>query len=390
MAKKKRSKPVAIKKMLWVILATFVSWILVISPLVFSFLKVYKSSQIFHLFGYAPHQFLFSILFFPFASLSTFISLYILISSLRPLLRDDYPLKFLFDDWPASLLFGIILASIISVVVYFSSGWSLDKLYPRYSSMALDAMTRIDDQVNLKFFKEEERLAYREKLIISANNDLKNIKIPSYRDTQKINSWLLSLSPSLRLKILFSPLYQKKLNLLHPEVLSLNVLQLLAALTVAFYTLVIALVCIYTYREFLQVGLKSKELLDATNAIFYSVFFWGFYPVCYNQYRRQIEGYIGSGTTILQDIITSILVVALLIWLRSLEPTDSARQLSIDTIFRYFPLLIIVSTQATSVLSPKIMIQLIGSETKVGIQLILILIGAMISFLPIAHIYPKK
>src|SRR6185503_4183425 len=102
--------------MTWILIGVIVSYVLVNSPLIYSLLYVHGRKGTGNLWGYAPNQFLFLVLFFPFAALRLFIL------KLYPSVPVDSKLSVIIDNWPIAVLIGLIIAALFTILVYFTSG----------------------------------------------------------------------------------------------------------------------------------------------------------------------------------------------------------------------------------------------------------------------------
>lgn len=369
--------------MSWVILCTVVAYVVVNLPLVYSLFFVHGRKGISSLWGYAPNQFLFLILPFPFAAFMTFMALRILIGRLGPSLPPEYSFKGVYDHWLVSLLIGLAITCIITSVVYFTSAMSFDKLEPKYAIRAIQSVRLVEDQ--LLNVKSDEREDYREKLIMSAKEEIQKLSLPPLQDSTALEDWLNRLRPEVFLQVVQNPGWQLRLKIMNPTIHALNIVQLLTALFIASCGFMAALLCIHGFRVLNLAEPFALELRNASNALFYALFFFAFYPICYRQHREEIENFIGPGSTILQDVFAGILVIAVMIWLRSSDPNN--RELSLSMIGRYIPVGIAGTGLLAEIISPQIMRQLIGSQTNLGIQIIFGILFVVFSLLPVMQVW---
>lgn len=374
--------------MFWIILSTTLVYIIANFSLFFSLRYVHKVDGVIGLWGFAPNQFLWLTIFFPLATFCTLFALHSFTFRLNPILPSDFPLKSFFDHWPVSILIGFIISSIISIIVYFSSAWSFDKLQPQYAQLAIKSYELVEDQIVKSSLKKEEQEQFRHVIIKNAKLEAESLQLPNKYDITTIENWMKTLKPEVLLQVVQSPILQIKLKLLNPILHALNVFQLFCVIFIAFCSLSISIACIITARDINYDGKNFPELTQTINSVFYSIFFYGFYSICYNQYRQQIEAVVGVGTTILQDIFVGVLVAVLLIWLKSLDPTN--RDISSETLIKFLPVVIVGSGTVIGIISPQVMKQLIGNETKTGIQIILTIITLFFSLIPISQIITRR
>jgi len=187
--------------------------------------------------------------------------------------------------------------------------------------------------------------------------------------------------------VIQDPKLQLRLKLMNPAIHALNILQLLVALFVAVCTLVAAWFCVYALYEYEGGAPLIQELGRATNALYYSLFFFSFYPICYFQHRTEMEYYVGTGSTVLQDILTAVAIVSILFILKSSEL--GVRAVSLSSLLNYIPLIVVIVGYIVAIYSPQTMRQLIGSQTNIGIQLLFMLIYASLAIVALMRILPR-
>jgi hypothetical protein len=293
-------------------------------------------------------------------------------------------LKPVFDNWPVAVLIGLMLATLITIVVYLTSAWSFDKLQPKYARKAIDAFGMVEEQVEGSSLKKEEQDSFRQKLIRDGKQELANLQLPPQADPESVDKWLDTLRPEVYLQVVQSSRLPQRLQLFDPAIHVLNVFQLLSVLFMASCAFVIAAMCIYCAREMNYDGTNIPELTQTINATFYAIFFFGLYAICYHQYRSQMEEVVGLGKTILQDIFVGIVVVVMLIWLRWLVTNNL--ETSLETALKFLPVVIFGLSYVAGSSNPRILRQLIGNETNVGIQIVLSLIAIILSSIPVIRI----
>ena len=161
---------------------------------------MHKLDGTINLWGYAPNQFLYLVVFYPFAALATFAALHSFAFRLHPVLPATFRLGSAFDNWPVTFLVGIIIAATLSIIVYFNSGWSFDKLKPEYAQRALKAAALVEDQVRKSSLKKEEQEEFRQRLTSDARRELESLNMPAGNDPAAINQWLDTLKPEVYLQ----------------------------------------------------------------------------------------------------------------------------------------------------------------------------------------------
>ena len=366
--------------MLLVLIAAVASYVVVNSPLIYSLLYVHGRKGTGDLWGYAPNQFLFLVLFYPFAALATFAAVRSFIVKLYPTLPVNSRLAPVVDHWPVSILIGLIIAALFTILVYFTSGWSFDKLKPNYAQAALKAAEEFENKVEESSKKKEEQEAYRKQLIRKAAQELEAMELPSQRDEAQVSQWLSQLPPEIYLRVVQDQKLPHRLRLLQPAIHVLNIFQLLTGLFVAACALFVGFVCIFYGFEAGDEGNNLSSLRSTVDAVFWAIFFFSFYIVCYHQYRSQIEELVGPKTTILQDILVGIIVAATLVGIKMIDPSN--RELSVMTILRFWPVAIFASGVAAEETVPQLTRQLIGNETTLGFQIGFSFIFAVLALIP--------
>ncbi|GAA5531416.1 hypothetical protein [Herpetosiphon gulosus] len=372
--------------MTWVIFCTIITYIATIYPIIYSLRYVHKTKGIMRLWGYAPNQFLFMVIVFPIVTFLTFLSLRYILIKLISIIPSNYSLIRIYDEWILSLIFGIIISGIITIAVYTTSSFSLDKLEPLYATRAMNAITSINEDINL--VEKDKRESYRDKIINDAKQKRRNITLPNSLNSADIALWVENLEDDVFLQIIREPKSPIRLRLVNNTLYNLTVIQTFITILVCVYILFSAFLCIHAAKELNYDGKNLPELTVAIESVFYSLVFISLYPIFYRQYRTELEAITGSGTTVLQDIITGILITSLLIWIKSLDPSN--RELNAVTIVKYIPVAVIGSTMFSGIIDQDTMKQLIGSDSRLGIQVILIVIFLIFSIIPIYHILSRN
>lgn len=374
----------------WIFAVTISVYVLVNLPLAYSLIYVHRPRGISALWGYAPNQFLFLVLVFPFATLYTLLALRILIGDIRPKIPVTDPARAILENWSAWLVLGLALVSVIAVVVYFTSPMSLDKLRKPYADRALQAMARVDRRIEQ--LPSGEQAAARKAVIKKAREKAEQLDAPPITEEKAFQVWLEDLAehePEVFLHIVQNPSFQLRLNLLEPTIHSLNVLQLVLALWVGLATLLCTWLSVHTAGAINLPVSQIPGLQNALNATRLALFFFALYPLFYNQQRLQMQEYVEVPGTSLQHIVTALVVVALLFWLNTTE--SGTRLWTMQTLWRYLPIAILGSGLFAELLSPDSMRQLIGKDSKMGWQVILVLVFSLLAFLPsVPFIWPRR
>jgi hypothetical protein len=354
---------------MWVILIiVLVTYVLVNSPLFYSLLYVHKPYGISQLWGYAPNQFLFLVLVYPFAAFASLAALRAFVVKVYPSVPPESRLTWVIDNWPIAILFGLIIAALFTVLVYFTSGWSFDKLRPQYADAAVRAAKDFRSRIEQRDGDKTNQEQYRKQLINNAKQDIELFKPSELRDRAEVEQWLTKLSPAEYLQVVQDRNLINRLRLMDPAMHALNVFQILIVLFVGTCAVFSIVTCLaYGY----EAGYNGKNLPDLKATIdtgFWAVFFFSFYVICYHQYRSQIEYLVGTRTTILQDLIAAVVIILILVGIRSIDPNN--RELSFFSLIRAaWPILFFGSGIAIEERMPDLMRQVIGSDATAGFQI---------------------
>jgi len=372
--------------MAWVILSTVFLWLIVNLPTIYSVVFVHKLSGISQLWGYSPHQFLFLLILFPFATFALFTAIHQLVSGIAPQLEHSSFLKQALDNWVVVILLGFIIASLFTGVVYFTSSMSLDKLKPIYANHAIACLKALEEDINSKPSDDQDQ--YRRTLVQNARNDAKNIQITKTPGTIEFNEWLLALQPAIYLQIVQNASHQRNLMLMDLTIHRLNIIQMFFALLVAFLCLATVVTCAVVSNALHFDGSNMPIITKIISALFFSLVIFSIYPICFSLYKSEIEMFVGRGFWILQDIIAMIVIIVILTWVRLIDPSN--RQLTSISVFRYIPIVLVGAGSFLSLKSANTLRQLIGSQTKVGTQLLIMMLLIMFGFILCITLWPRK
>ena len=132
--------------MTWIIIITLAIFIIANLPLLYGLTFVH-GGLISRLWGFAPNQFLFPLLFLPFATLLGLYSLRRWIQQVDVLQLLPPSMSLAIRSWPVLILGGIAISSLICIVIYLASSWSFDKLESPYASRAVECASQFELEV---------------------------------------------------------------------------------------------------------------------------------------------------------------------------------------------------------------------------------------------------
>jgi hypothetical protein len=374
--------------MAWIIVCTLLAYLLVNTPLLYAVLYVYGPKRIIAMWGYSPHQFLFLTVIFPFVAYCAFAATYVLFSRVGPSLPAAFSGRWFFDNGVAIGLLGLAAICLCTTADYASSARSLDKLRPQYADRAIRTINSLKDQIDNT--PADEREAKRDLMERQAKRDFSLLNLPEERDSGAIDHWMARLSPGVYLLVVQDATYQRRLGLVDPVLYVLSNIQVVVSLFVALFILisVFGLGIVHSSHELDQRFLSGLDFQHLTNLVYAGIFFLAFYPILFHQYRAELEPYVGSAGSSLQDIISIGIIVALLAavtWL-----TSAKKEVS-DLVFsRVLPILAIVGGFSVEVRTPQILRELIGVDTTIGrivpCVVIFILVSAWTAYL----LWPRR
>lgn len=369
--------------MFWILTCTALIYLLVNSPLIYSLLSAHRYEGIAALWGYAPQQFLFMAVIFPFATYSTFSALRALVADLSQKIPTNLALHRILTDWPVWVIgLGLIVTSVIGFAVYYSSAMSLDKLRPELAHRAITCIQQIESSTgdidSPSARNKRNELSHKSKVKLATN-----IPVSRASTDEEIDNWVSGLNPTAFLQVVQNGRLQRELRLMEPTIHALNVFQFMMAILVGFCCLYCVVLCYIASKQLGYDGTNCPELSTAVVCSFWSLAFFAAYPICYSQYRSQIELFTGSGISVLQDTLTMIVIVVALLILARLD--SSIPFLTITGLLRVTPVAAIGAASLLVVKYPELMRQLIGSETKVGTQVIVVLLTAIVGVFSIVQ-----
>jgi ABC-type multidrug transport system fused ATPase/permease subunit len=368
------------RDMVWILIGVTASYVFVNSPLIYSLLYGHRARGIGNLWGYAPNQFFFLVVVYPFAAFASLAALRSFVVRLYSSLPPDSKLTPVFDHWPVAVLVGLIIAALFTILVYFTSSWSFDKLRPEYAQQALKATEDFENKIARSSNNRIEQDANRKQLIRLARQNLSIEELPKVRNEEVVRRWLDRLLPEEYLQVVQDRSLTSRLRLLDPTIHALNIFQTLLVLFVGSVVLFVAAACIAYGYEAGYDGRNLPHLKATLDCVFWAVFFFSFYVICYHQFRSQMEELVGTRTTILQDVIAALLVAAVFVGIKLIDPTN--REFGALTILKLWPIAFFASGIAAEEKLPQLMRQLIGNETTLGFQVALSFVFFLLALIP--------
>lgn len=371
------------KTMFWVFFGVTVFYLMVNSPLIYSLIFVHKIGGISKLWGYAPNQFLFSVVIFPVSCLFSFLAFTYFIKDLYAKVPLNSRITYFFDHYPIFFLICVIVSCLVTITVYYTSAWSFDKLEPQYTERTLLMIREFEKQVENETNKRDEQENVRKRIIGEAKDNLQNFQqnLPSNYDKDEINKNLESLKPAEYLQVMHNRDLTFQLRLVNPKIKVLNILQMFMTILVASFLVFVTGICLSFANEIGYDGTNHPELNQIFKLIFWAVFYFSLYVICFKQYRQQIEEIVGTGTTILQDVLVLLVVLALLFGIKYAQTHKF--EFSLTGITPFIPLVFPFVGITVESLAPDMMKQYLGSETTLGFQIIGSVIFLALSFIPL-------
>lgn len=370
--------------MFWVIVATLFFYCLANVSTLYSLLYVHKRVGLSALWGYAPNQFLFLVLFFPFAAFGAFTALHLLVSKVAPGVPYSLTIRSILSNWSIFVVIGLGVSAIVTASVYMSSAMSLDKLKPVYAERTLSLLQKAEDRL----MKEppENRNEFRKRVLKKAQLDTKALTLPEpSTDDEGIRTWMEQLAPDVYLQVVQSRDHQRTLRLMNPTVHALNIFQLNASVFVA-WCCVFCFGVSWVLVSHVPTPFSTLNEFDKVcEALFFSVIAFGMFPVCFAQYRAQLDQFVGVWPTMRQEYLSAIPVMFLLIMLATFKPNGDT--VSILVLLRYIPPALVA---LGTLVSPDILRSLIGADARIGTQVILGVLWSLYAAMEIYRFWPGR
>jgi hypothetical protein len=221
-----------------------------------------------------------------------------------------------------------------------------------------------------------------------ARQDLSMAELPRERNEETVRQWLENLTPEEYLQVVQDRRLPNRLRLLDPVVHALNIFQTLLVLFVASVVVFVSAACIAYGYEAGYDGSNLPRVKATLDCVFWAVFFFSFYVICYHQFRSQIEQLVGTNTTILQDVMATLLIAAVFVGIKLIDPTN--RELSALTILKFWPIAFFASGIAAEETLPHLMRRLIGNESPLGFQIFLSFFFFIAALIPTVIIFARQ
>ena len=363
--------------MKWVVLCSVAVYLVAQLPLIYGLFALHGFGAMSKMWGIAPNQFWFLVFAFPLAAFATFSAARNLVAGVAPALPSDNPMRLVLENWLAPALACVLLASVLALADYFRSVKSFDKLHPQFATRAVEALeaaSRPQDPIR------------RDRSVDVISEELS--KLP---DRNAAVERIGSLRPIEFLRVVQHPKLQLRYQIVHPVAHAFYTLEVLLVLCVALLAIFTAFATIATLK-FVD-GVPPPALSAAYRAMFAAIVCFSLFPICYRQYRSELEPYVGSEMTILPEVFAAIAVIAILIYLAG---TNVKGQFEWSQMWsaRLVPILLVGSGLALEARRPDIIRKLIGTQTNVGIQVIWAVIAVLVAiflvFAALPHVFPDK
>jgi hypothetical protein len=257
---------------------------------------------------------------------------------------------------------AVMLSAGVTLVIYFTSGFSLDKLEPQFATRAVQAMGALQPA-----------------------EAIPQGMLPAVADSAPLEASLAGLSDRDYLRVVTNRDQQLRLHIVNPTIHALNILQIFVAVFVAMVAIIAVLLAAHATHVFGRDGLP--DLSSALSAGTWAIVFFSAYPICYRIQRTALEGATGSMPTVMQDVLVLILVILMMVALKIADPAN--REPTIKALFAYAPLVVVATGYVGEILSPQMLNRLIGTESNTGVQVILAAILVLASGLVSALVWPR-
>lgn len=380
LAEKKRRRT----NMTWVVICTVVSFLLANTPLIYILCRVHYPSGLSPLWGYAPNQFLFPLLAFPMAAFSTFLAMKLLVATLQSTPPHHPVIRWTADNWIVVCLIGIIMTSSVCILDYFFSAKTFDKLQPVFAQKAVAAAQDVRRQI--MSIPKDDRDEKRHEMI-QKWRDEKQQALPQLAAAPDPEKAILALPAGVYLQIVQDPSCQRDLHLMNQTVHALNVAQVFISIFVGFCALFVTTLCVYVFKAE-GVASQVPSIRNALSAVFFAVTFFSFFPILYAQQRSEVEFLVGGGYTIMPQVFSGIIVIALLMALATLEPVKG--NISEFVMGKFIPILFVGAGFGFNLLESQPLRQIVGVEANWGTRSLLMLCFVIAWVVITLYLWPWK
>ncbi len=328
------------------------------------------------LWGYAPNQFLFLFVPFPVAAFTTFVVFSNILKKFGTTSPKDSILRWLFSNWPVVILIGTILVSLVTIADYFYTAKVFDRFEQEYAVKALESADILRNRIE-QHLEPKERLQEQKNI----NNEAKS-KIKSFgKEYIPTKQEILSLEPSVYMKLILNSQVQREWKLLNPTAHVLSTLQL-------FFVLVTAFVCFFSIAM-VYLGIQDGyRMSGVVNVLTFSVISFSTYPLCYRYFIAEMKLITDVISTIGGDVLAFILISVAAGLVLTIDPH---RRDFLSIFIRGLPFFFVIAPGAYLVISgPLYLRSIIGIDTNPGVRISLFIVMILLAAMIVLVSWPRE
>ena len=359
----------------WTILASIVAYCAAMTPLLYSRMVVHPS-RFGEFWGFTPNQYLFVSTLFPLATFCTFSTLRFVVEGLKAPVGSTVAV--VIDNWPSVMLLCLGVSSGVAIVVNFSSVMSIDKLQEPLASQVLDEIAQYHEAAEAA--APERQASLRSSLVSRARALHREVRT-SLSVREDSAAALRDVRGLGLVHCVFDRQLQRQLHLTDRTLEVLNLLQLVVVLFVG----LVLLYCCIIAALFVEVNPSTAWL--AARGVILGASLFGFYTLLYRQHRAHLEDLGIKNVTVLQDVLVAALVLAVLVV--SIVGSPGKQELSLGLVARVTPLIVLLGGFIASATKRDLLQELVGRDTRMGLQVLLAAIVLVIGTIAIAFAYPR-
>jgi hypothetical protein len=262
------------------------------------------------------------------AALGSFAALFHTVLAIKNHASAHWLLKHLALNWPAIILVGVSIAGIVTLVDFYNTPKSLDKLQRKYAERATSAAASLRSK-----FDAVTDVSKRSQLrsdVISKAIELKRLNLETLKaDPSKLDQ----VDDATFLQIAQDAKLQNSLGMLDPTDHALQTFQTFVVIMVAWCVLASAGMCLALQFSTNYSPSVSPHFPKILTAIYLSVICFAIWVVCYRQFKMEMEyvtGVIPSSFRI-GDVIGVVLIVGVLTWVINIDPSAKDLQSALST-----------------------------------------------------------
>lgn len=369
------------RALIWAGLAALGLLIVANLPLVYS-IKRFNWTTFTDLWKLAPHQYFFTLFCIPVAVWLTCIALWWVLRAAR-VGGQEVPERWrgFVENWPVVFLVGIAIGALVSVVFFVSSTWSPDKLRDSYPAAAVTAITTIGQEYSST--SEPKKVARLDAKKAQAARDVDAMGLTYVN----VDAEFAGLSNFQQAQVLLTKESQTDLKLRDEAAVALSAFQVMAVVSVA---VVLLLTCglLLLLGHYTSAPAPVAELQYARLAIVFAICAFIPYPYLFGLYRSELERAVRAPDTGGQELVAMVVIILAAVLVMVSQPQFEITVFS-GTWAAVIALVALVGTVAPKVDSGGVLRQLIGFQSTIASQFVLVIVWSVLALVAVVFTWPK-